>query len=62
MLTVLWLLLAFVNLALVVTLASTALREGRTGVHRIGIGFPVPWIVVAEMDRKTRAHARGAPD
>jgi hypothetical protein len=46
-----WLLLAFLNLALSVTLAFTALGEGRIAVHRIGVGFRVPW-VVAELDQR----------
>jgi hypothetical protein len=59
--TLLWLLLAFLNLALSVTLAFTALREGRIGVHRIGIGFPRAWIVVAEMGPRPQGAFSGRP-
>lgn len=58
--TLLWLLLAFVYVALFVTLALTTLRNGHTVLFWVGIFFPVLWIIGALIGPTAGAEARGA--
>jgi Na+/phosphate symporter len=58
--TLLWLLLAFLYIALFVTLALTTLRKGHYILFFVGIIFPVLWIIGALIGPTAAAEARGA--
>jgi len=57
--TFVWLLLAVAYIALFITLALTALREGHYVLFWVGIIFPVLWIIGAVIAPTGRAEARG---
>jgi hypothetical protein len=60
--TLLWVLPAFVFVALFVTLALTTLRDGHSVLFWVGNIFPMPWIIAALMGPTAGTGAPGSPN
>jgi hypothetical protein len=57
--TLLWLLIACLYIVLFVALALTTLGKGHTVLFRIGIIFPIVWMIDALMGPTATADVRG---